>query len=801
MADTTIIREFLATLGFDVDEAKLKKFGESLDKVTERVAAMGAGIEAAEKAVEAAVVVIAQGFEQLAHASDRLHASVSNIQAFAYAISQMGGSSEGAISALEAFSSWVRRTPNWEGMMARMNIATRGANGQLRDTTDIFKDLGDRLRGMEMPRAEVIAEMLGIDDRTLLALRQGGAAVDKWMQQIKGFDKVLGFNEDGAAGTAVQFSQAVRQLQTELSHLIDKIALDLLQRYGPMLQNFLTWLANNAPLVEKRIEDFANGLIRLAMNIVKFITPIWNFFVRLDKATHGLSTNLILIGAALKMSGLLGLAGQLLPLIMEFPEVAAAIAAVAAAIAWLTDDYARWQQGLSHTVAWEQVIPLVLRLRDALVLLWRAVGTAFGALMSAIGQLLQVLGPILTPVITNVAKIFLLNLVYALTVATVAVVTMRETVQLLIDTWREWQALKSGDLQGFQAAAASVRADMAAGDRDIIASLKNAYHATRDMFSPGGGGPALPDGSGTPQDDGRGGYPVGHVAPLAVQQGGNAASGGPWGTFSTDPDNEPKAGVRASRDLKASIDNLSDQISGGAGGSGLDGLAKAMGLGEGGDPKSGGGDGSAAPASSLPRIKTIGQAIMSTVGLSAAGVGGALSNFYAESGVRGINERRPAIPGSRGGFGYAQWTGPRRREFEAWASQNGLDPSSDAANIGFFAYDLRTHFPELLRFLQSTTDPNAAASAIFRYFEGGVGSAAAHMRNANRFASLMDDSGRAAPILNDAGYRRGGHHSTHSQTNHITVQTSDPYVAAEKTSLIIERKYGDLVRNTKPALT
>jgi hypothetical protein len=70
----------------------------------------------------------------------------------------------------------------------------------------------------------------------------------------------------------------------------------------------------------------------------------------------------------------------------------------------------------------------------------------------------------------------------------------------------------------------------------------------------------------------------------------------------------------------------------------------------------------------------------------AAGIVGNLG--HESSGMRAINEKRPLIPGSRGGFGWAQWTGSRRREFEAWSKANGLDIRSDEANYGFLKHEL-----------------------------------------------------------------------------------------------------------------
>jgi hypothetical protein len=59
-------------------------------------------------------------------------------------------------------------------------------------------------------------------------------------------------------------------------------------------------------------------------------------------------------------------------------------------------------------------------------------------------------------------------------------------------------------------------------------------------------------------------------------------------------------------------------------------------------------------------------------------------------GFRLMQEIKPLVPGSRGGWGWCQWTGPRRRSFEAWAKARNLDPSGDPANYGFLVHELRT---------------------------------------------------------------------------------------------------------------
>ncbi|ESY83414.1 hypothetical protein X739_24285 [Mesorhizobium sp. LNHC220B00] len=53
-----------------------------------------------------------------------------------------------------------------------------------------------------------------------------------------------------------------------------------------------------------------------------------------------------------------------------------------------------------------------------------------------------------------------------------------------------------------------------------------------------------------------------------------------------------------------------------------------------------------------------------------------------------MQEIKPTVPSSRGGFGWAMWTGPHRRKFEAYCNRAALDAAGDQANYGFL-------FPEL----------------------------------------------------------------------------------------------------------
>lgn len=99
----------------------------------------------------------------------------------------------------------------------------------------------------------------------------------------------------------------------------------------------------------------------------------------------------------------------------------------------------------------------------------------------------------------------------------------------------------------------------------------------------------------------------------------------------------------------------------------------------------------------------------------AAGVVGSLA--HESAGFQTLQELAPVVPGSRGGFGYAQWTGPRRRAFEEYVAANGLDPNSYEANYGFLAHELKnTPEGKVLRGLRNAASADDATQVFTAQF-------------------------------------------------------------------------------------
>lgn len=134
---------------------------------------------------------------------------------------------------------------------------------------------------------------------------------------------------------------------------------------------------------------------------------------------------------------------------------------------------------------------------------------------------------------------------------------------------------------------------------------------------------------------------------------------------------------------------------------------------------------------------------------AAPGNGGTESGGFTQ-----LQEIKPTVAGSRGGFGWFQWTGPRRRAFEAYCKGMNYDPASYEANYGFLVKELRsTERAAITALCAATTLEDAVRVFEAHYERAGVKNYASRIRYARIAldawvavqASLGRDAAPAAP--------------------------------------------------------
>lgn len=122
------------------------------------------------------------------------------------------------------------------------------------------------------------------------------------------------------------------------------------------------------------------------------------------------------------------------------------------------------------------------------------------------------------------------------------------------------------------------------------------------------------------------------------------------------------------------------------------------------------------------KVATFGPRFAADLGLELHQVAGMFGNFGVETGgFKHDQELRPMVPGSKGGRGWAQWTGygksGRRGPFEAWCKANGLKPATDEASYGYVVHELRGSEVGALTALRRCTTVDGATESFMRRYE------------------------------------------------------------------------------------
>ncbi len=353
------IKDFLVSLGFSVDEAGAKKFGSVLAGTTANVIKMGLAVEGAALSVVAFTAKIASGLDNLYWASQRTGATVQGIQSIGYAVSQVGGSVDAARSSLESLSRFIRNNPGAEGFLNRLGVQTRDASGNMRDMAAIFTGVGQKLSGMPYYRANQYAQMLGIDENTLMAMRRG---VGQFSAQYSEMVKAIGFNADQAALSSNRFMTSLKSLGEMAGMARDKIGSNLADGLAGQIDNLRKKIIENFPKIEVTITKVIKGILwlgeivgRVAFRIVDGVGDIIEWWGKLDAETK---TLIEVIGGLVVAMRILNSTFWMSPIGL--------ITGLIVALGLLWEDYKTWKEGGNSLIDWEKWQPAIDKAKDAI---------------------------------------------------------------------------------------------------------------------------------------------------------------------------------------------------------------------------------------------------------------------------------------------------------------------------------------------------------------------------------------------------------------------------------------------------
>lgn len=338
MAKNGVIRDFLVSLGFDTDNSGLANMKSAMDGIEWKAKALNGALMALATGAVVAVRQTASELDKLYFSSQRIGASVTNINAYGNAIAQLGGSADGAIGSIESLAEKIRNSPGYEGQLKSLGVTTRDANGAMRDRVEVMKDLSGVLAKMPAYQANAYANSLGIDQKTMLAMRDGKFISN--MEKYQKIQKELGMNDD-LAKSGNEFMTEYRDLTMMTKTGFQVIVMQAGKALIPILR-------------------LLNQLIQAGIHAFSQLNP---------QIKEGLAIGLRFAMLALMFSAMaksLGLVLKFIPALKTFigllklfrlaflASPIGIILALGAALALLYDDYKTWREGGKSLFDWSK---------------------------------------------------------------------------------------------------------------------------------------------------------------------------------------------------------------------------------------------------------------------------------------------------------------------------------------------------------------------------------------------------------------------------------------------------------------
>jgi len=292
MADgVDVLREFLVSVGFKVDGAQNRQFLDAIAAATLKVVGLGTAIEAAAATTVAGVAKMASSFEGLYYASQRIGASVAQIQSLAFAGSQMGVGGDAMRRSLENLASFLRSNPGASGFLMSLGVQmVDPITGRPKSTATIFEDLGNRLRSMPYYLAQQYGQKVGIDQNVMFQIYMQPGALEALTRSYQRLTTALQFGDteqQKAAENARLFMIALRNLGTVFDLIAEKAGSKLFSGLRADIQQFTDLIIKHAPDIVAAITSIARWLIEVGKEVTQLVIDGFQLVDWFDQMSAG----------------------------------------------------------------------------------------------------------------------------------------------------------------------------------------------------------------------------------------------------------------------------------------------------------------------------------------------------------------------------------------------------------------------------------------------------------------------------------------------------------------------------------
>lgn len=259
------LREVVAKLTFDVDDAPLKKGSAGVDRLTDTLQKAGAAVGASlvyDKVKEFTLGVIDMG-DEIGDTAEKLGVSTDALQFWRFAAESMGAEASELGTGFKILTKQAGEAAlgNKEAgeTFKKIGVDIKDASGRTKDSATLFHDVGLALADVEDPaiRSTLAMKIFGKSGTALLPLfSKGSAGLDELSAK---FDKLGGGLSGEALGALGDADQALRENELAVRRLKGELSIALI----PTFTRFVDGVSEGS----RKAEELTKGTNALQIGV------------------------------------------------------------------------------------------------------------------------------------------------------------------------------------------------------------------------------------------------------------------------------------------------------------------------------------------------------------------------------------------------------------------------------------------------------------------------------------------------------------------------------------------------------
>lgn len=280
-----VLEELVTFLGFEVDDADLKRYEATLDDVhkgLQKIATVG-GVAAA--GLSLFINKTAEGIDNQFKFAKTVGASFEEVQKLTHATRIWGGDIGDVTSTLTNLSRIISTAARGTGggeIFGILDLDPRDAEGRLKTSISLLSEVADRISRIDNAAEQAeFAQKLGISQNMILLLREGSAGISELGAELEQFGFVLTKEQ---AETAEAYVDSIVRGQAAVKGLAQQIGIRLAPQVAETVDAWTKWVTLNQELIASRLDVWVGRLNRVMEPLAIFSAVIglslgvWFFF-------------------------------------------------------------------------------------------------------------------------------------------------------------------------------------------------------------------------------------------------------------------------------------------------------------------------------------------------------------------------------------------------------------------------------------------------------------------------------------------------------------------------------------------